>query len=96
MAQAQYEGYQISAGFLDGNMGDLSGSADRFAEVLKAELEAEFPGASVTVDHQPGEGSLPWALAPSVVGPEGPDRDLAEVVHVIMEGLWARPERWAD
>ena len=92
----EYSGYHISTGFLAGNLLsnstgiDVGGSAAEYARVLQDTLEHQFPGATVRVGFEMGEGSLPSSLKTQVYAPGATEPTAEE------DGLVAQVDAWAE
>lgn len=82
----QYTGWEITTGFLDGNLGEFADRAGSYAGYLRAAIEAAFPGATVRVDFQRGSGSTPLPYRTHVYDAAGKDHySLADSVDRIAE-----------
>jgi len=62
-----YTGWSINTGFLDGNLVpndgyhyDEEALARHYGEALDAAIVPAFPGADITIRHQPGQGTVPF------------------------------------
>ncbi len=82
MTNKQYAGYDIRSGFLGGDIladdlgherpVDLSASCARYAKLCAEAIEAEYPGADVTVDYEVNaSGGTPCTLETSVLTADG-------------------------
>lgn len=106
MAKRTYEDWKITTGFLNGNLFDgmevegvdEEASAARYAELLEADIRADYPGAEVKVRRQDGVGSEPYPHETRVFDPGDDEmgRSRVEEQHVdnIAGHLWENFDRW--
>ena len=91
---AQYNGWNINTGFLDGNIVpndgfhyDKDALGRHYAQELETRVTAAFPGADVTVRHQPDEGCIPFDCQTRAIPQDEGDYDGAVNAESVIDNI---------